>query len=110
MIFPNNNNENDDDDVCPELGLDDRVEYKYVPIGPPPPAPELEEFRKTVNPHGTVPVLEIEGGPTILESSAICLYLADLCGKFAPEPKNRAEYYQWVKCVWFSFLVFYTAK
>ena len=91
MIFTNNNNENDDDAVCPKLGLDDKVEYKYVAIGPPP---ELEEFRKTVNPHGTVPALETEGGRTILESSAICFYLADLCGKLAPEPKNRAEYYQ----------------
>ena len=82
--------------LCPELELDDKVEYKYVPIGPPPPAPEREEYRKTVHLHSTVPALEIEGRPTMLESSAMCLYLADLCGRLAPKPKDRAEYYEWV--------------
>ncbi|XP_076459260.1 uncharacterized protein LOC143292652 [Babylonia areolata] len=78
-----------------ELGIEDSVEYRYVPIGPPPPAPEREEFRRTVHPHGTVPALEVEGRPPLLESGAICLYLADLCGRLAPELSDRAEYYNW---------------
>ncbi|KAK7113017.1 glutathione S-transferase GstA-like [Littorina saxatilis] len=83
--------------IIKELGLDDKVEYKFVPIGAPPPPPEREHYRKTVHPHSTVPALEIEGRPTMLESSAICMYLADLCGRLAPEPKDRAEYYDWIQ-------------
>ncbi|KAK7113012.1 glutathione S-transferase GstA-like [Littorina saxatilis] len=79
-----------------ELGIEEAVEYKYVPIGPPPPASEREEYRKVVHPHGTVPALEVEGRPPVLESAAICMYLADLCGRLAPEPKDRAEYYNWI--------------
>ncbi|KAK7113013.1 hypothetical protein V1264_012380 [Littorina saxatilis] len=78
-----------------ELGLEDHVEHKFVDIEASPPPPEREQFHKTVNPHNTVPALEIEGRPTMLESTAICLYLADLCGRLAPEPKDRAEYYDW---------------
>ena len=78
-----------------ELGIEDNVEYKYVPMAAhSPPPPERLQYAKTVHPHNTVPALEIEGRPPILESAAICLYLADLCGRLAPEPKDRAEYYQ----------------
>eukprot|EP00916_Digyalum_oweni_P014483 GHVL01023746.1.p1 GENE.GHVL01023746.1~~GHVL01023746.1.p1 ORF type:complete len:224 (+),score=15.60 GHVL01023746.1:52-723(+) len=86
--------------IIKELGLDDKVEYKLVPLGGlphPPPSPEREEYRKKVHPHSTVPALEVEGRPTMLESSAICMYLADLCGRLAPEPKDRLEYYDWIQ-------------
>ena len=69
------------------------MEYKYVPMTSPP-GPERLQYAKTVHPHSTVPALEIERRPPILESAAICLYLADLCGRLAPETKDRAEYYQ----------------
>nr|KAG5713914.1 hypothetical protein BaRGS_024541 [Batillaria attramentaria] len=63
-----------------ELGIEESVEYAYVPIPFPrtAPTPEREEYRKKVHPHSTVPALEVEGHPPLLESSAICLYLADL--------------------------------
>ncbi|KAK7507973.1 hypothetical protein BaRGS_00000938 [Batillaria attramentaria] len=81
-----------------ELGIEESVEYAYVPIPFPrtAPTPEREEYRKKVHPHSTVPALEVEGHPPLLESSAICLYLADLCGRLAPEPSDRAEYYNWI--------------
>ncbi|KAK7113014.1 glutathione S-transferase GstA-like [Littorina saxatilis] len=78
-----------------ELGLDDHVEHKFVDIYASPQPAEREHYHKTVHPHNTIPALEIEGGPTMLESTAICLYLADLCGRLAPEPQDRAEYYDW---------------
>ncbi|KAK7507821.1 hypothetical protein BaRGS_00000786 [Batillaria attramentaria] len=79
-----------------ELGIEEIVEYAYLPMNLPKTSPEREEYRKKVHPHNTIPALEVEGHPPILESGAICLYLADLCGRLAPEPKERAEYYHWI--------------
>ncbi|KAK7113016.1 glutathione S-transferase GstA-like isoform X2 [Littorina saxatilis] len=79
-----------------ELGIEDKVEFKYLWLDLGAPGPEREEYRKTVHPHSTIPALEIEGRPNMLESAAMCMYLADLCGRLAPEPKNRSEYYDWI--------------
>jgi glutathione S-transferase len=52
-----------------------------------------------INPLGHVPALE-DGEVRIIESAAICLYLADKYAPqgFAPPPSSplRAEYYQWI--------------
>lgn len=57
------------------------------------------DYQQTVHPHGFVPALEDEG-VTLIESSAICMYLADRYGKgrFAPEPGTieRGKYYEWM--------------
>ncbi|KAK7507825.1 hypothetical protein BaRGS_00000790 [Batillaria attramentaria] len=80
-----------------ELDIEESVEYAYLDMtNVPKQPPEREEYRKKVHPHSTIPALEVEGHPPILESGAICLYLADLCGRLAPEPKDRAEYYNWI--------------
>ena len=34
---------------------------------------------------------------SMLEGAAICMYLADLYGRFLPEPQYKSEYYRWVK-------------
>ena len=56
------------------------------------------EYRQ-INPHGFVPALELDG-QVLLESSAICLFLADrhLDKGLAPvhESPLRAKYYQWM--------------
>jgi glutathione S-transferase len=56
------------------------------------------EYRQ-LNPHGYVPALELDG-QVILESSAICLFLADrhLDKGLAPAHVSplRAKYYQWM--------------
>ena len=51
----------------------------------------LAEYR-CVHPHGTVPCLEIEGRSPILESGAICMYLAHLYGNLGPEMDTAAYY------------------
>lgn len=79
-----------------ELGIEDQLELVTLPMEIQPPPPEREEYRQRVHPHSTVPALEVEGQPPIIESAAICLFLADLCGSLAPELGKRAEYY---KCV-----------
>lgn len=57
------------------------------------------EYQQKVHPHGYVPALEDEG-VVLIESSAICMYLADRYGKggFAPEPGTieRGKYYEWM--------------
>jgi glutathione S-transferase len=59
---------------------------------------ESSEYRR-LNPLGVVPTL-LERGQAMIESGAICLYLADRYGAgkaLAPDPLNplRAEYLQW---------------
>ena len=51
-------------------------------------------YQENVHPLGTVPALEIEGETTMLESGAICMYLAEKYGRMAPEPKDRKDYYE----------------
>ena len=77
-----------------ELGIEDKVEFKYLWIDHGRPSPEREEYRTRVHPNSTIPALEVEGRPTMLESAAMCLYLADLCGRLVPEPRDRVEYYE----------------
>ena len=52
-----------------------------------------------VNPLGHVPAL-VDGDTTVIESAAICMYLADKFPekKLAPPPgtPERAAYYQWI--------------
>ena len=55
---------------------------------------ERKEYQENVHPHGTVPGLVIEGEPTMMESGAICLYLADTYGRLTPDPKDRKDYYE----------------
>lgn len=81
-----------------ELGIEESVEYCFLdlPAALKAPTPEREEYRKRVHPHATIPALEVEGRPPLLESGAMCLFLADLCGKLAPDAKDRSEYYNWI--------------
>jgi glutathione S-transferase len=55
---------------------------------------------QAVHPHGFVPALE-DDGVTLIESSAICMYLADRYGQgkgLAPAPGTieRGKYYEWM--------------
>jgi glutathione S-transferase len=52
---------------------------------------------KARHPHGYVPVL-VDDDLTLIESSAICMYLADKYGKLAPPAGSaeRGKYYQWM--------------
>ena len=52
-----------------------------------------------VHPHGTIPALVLEDGTTLLESAAICLYIAhEFSGKYGPDllpsEDNMAEFYE----------------
>lgn len=57
------------------------------------------DYLDAVHPHGFVPALEVDG-VVLIESSAICMYLADRYGaaRLAPEPGTieRGKYYEWM--------------
>lgn len=57
------------------------------------------DYQQAVHPHGFVPALE-DDGTILIESSAICMYLADRYGegRLAPKPGTieRGKYYEWM--------------
>jgi len=79
-----------------ELGLSDRTTFETINVF-------TGEGRKpeyqAIHPHGYVPSF-VDEGKVLIESSAICMYLADRYGhgKFAPEPGtiDRGRYYEWM--------------
>lgn len=76
-----------------ELGID----YELVRIDLSAREQKADEYLK-VHPHGLVPAL-VDGDQTLIESGAICLYLADKYAdkKLAPATDSplRGLYYQW---------------
>lgn len=46
--------------------------------------------------YGSLPGGVIDDDFTMIESAALCLYLADLYGRLVAEPQHRAEYYSWI--------------
>lgn len=80
-----------------ELHVEDYVEVVSVNIHGAE-AKELMEYRD-IHPHGTLPALVLEDGKVILESSAICLYLAEVFldsngDNLLPEPSYHADYFK----------------
>jgi glutathione S-transferase len=57
------------------------------------------DYQQAVHPHGFVPALE-DDGAVLIESSAICMYLADRYGDGRLAPKvgtiERGKYYEWM--------------
>jgi glutathione S-transferase len=57
------------------------------------------DYQQAVHPHGYVPALE-DDGVVLIESSAICMYLADRYGDGRLAPKvgtvARGKYYEWM--------------
>lgn len=80
-----------------ELGVQGQVTFQAVKLHGSDPR-DLMSYRD-VHPHGTLPSLQLEDGSVLLESSAICLYLAecfvDPSGEnLLPEAKYASEYYK----------------
>ena len=85
--------------VVNELGVNHLVSFEHTKIHGTD-AKDLMAYRD-VHPHGTLPALALEDGSVMLESAAICLYLAecfvDSSGQdLLPLPANAAEYYKYV--------------
>lgn len=80
-----------------ELGK--AAEVEIIPISlHGPEASDLLTYR-AVHPHGTLPALVLRDGAVLLESSAICLYLAEnlTCpdgSTLLPDKQQQAHYYK----------------
>lgn len=86
-----------------ELGKTADVEVVPVSLHGPE-ASDLLTYR-TVHPHGTVPALVLRDGAVLLESSAICLYLAENLtypdgSTLLPDKQQQAHYYKLVVALW----------
>lgn len=80
-----------------ELGVNDYVEFEKVNLHGSD-AQDLMRYRE-VHPHGTLPALKLEDGYVLLESSAICLYLAEVFldpneQSLLPDEEHAAHYYE----------------
>lgn len=60
----------------------------------------LENYRASVHPLGTIPALVLETGEVLVESGAICLYLAEKYGKLRPTGDDVQEKVHFLN--WFS--------
>lgn len=80
-----------------ELGVENQVTFQHVKLHGSD-AKDLMAYRE-VHPHGTLPALMLEDKSVLLESAAICLYLAecflDPSGEnLLPDPEYAAVYYK----------------
>ncbi len=63
----------------------------------------LNDSFRAINPHCTVPVLQLDDGTTLLDSNAICIYLEEkhpepnLMGKDAKEKAVIATWHRWAE-------------
>ena len=80
-----------------ELGVENQVSLEHVKLHGSD-AKDLMAYRE-VHPHGTLPSLMLEDKSVLLESSSICLYLAECFvgpsgESLLPEPEYAALYYK----------------
>jgi glutathione S-transferase len=77
------------------LGIQDSVEIIKIDLQ----SQDVVGYRDTVHPHATLPALQLEDGSVMLESAAICFYLAesflDAEGHdLLPDEEHSAHYYE----------------
>ena len=63
---------------------------------------ETYQYKKTVHPHGTIPAVVTSEGTLMTESAAICLYLAQIYGKYLPDERNEPTYYKYIRFYTFA--------
>lgn len=78
-----------------ELGIQDSVEIVKIDLQ----SQDVVGYRDSVHPHATLPALQLEDGSVLLESAAICLYLAESFLDFRgqdllPDEEYAAHYYE----------------
>jgi len=83
--------------VPAELGAED--DYELVSYNPYAASDaERQWYVDAVHPHGTVPALvdDVRGGSAMLESAAICMYLADRHRRLLPQPDAMSDYLEYI--------------
>ena len=77
-----------------ELGIKD--DFKIIEFNPfSAKEEEMDWYKNEVNPHGLVPSMVLPDGTHMVESAAICMYIADKYGKMLPEPDKEPVYYRY---------------
>jgi len=80
--------------VFTELGAEE--DFEFVSYNPYQASEdERQWYVDCVHPHGTVPAMvedEDGGGRVMLESAAICMYLAERYGCLLPQPDMMSDY------------------
>ncbi|XP_061182274.1 uncharacterized protein LOC133190598 [Saccostrea echinata] len=74
-----------------ELGATDDVQFQLYNSRDTDKS-NIDHYRSNIHHLGTVPALEIEGKEPLIESGAICMYLADLYQKLQPEKDRKMDY------------------
>lgn len=77
----------------PELSATKDVHFELFDTRDPDES-KVKHYKNTVHPLGTVPALEIVGREPLIESGAICMYLAELYQKLLPKKDNIADYFK----------------
>ena len=54
----------------------------------------MPDYPEDFDQSGMLPALVVNDDFTMIEGTAICLYLADLYKQFLPDQENKAEYYR----------------
>ena len=77
-----------------ELSVEDSVEVEKIDLQ----SKDVVWYR-SVHPHATLPALKLEDGSSLLESAAICMYLADSFldpegHDLLPDEEDKAYYYE----------------
>ena len=80
-----------------ELGAGEYVKFQSIALHGSD-AEDLMAYRE-VHPHGTLPALKLEDGTVLLESAAICFYLAEVFldpngQSLLPDAEHTSEYYK----------------
>ncbi len=70
-------------------------DFEIIEYNPHEASPEEKENYQSVNPHGSIPVLLTSEGDVVLESAAICLYLAKLYRQLLPDERNEGNYFRY---------------
>ena len=87
--------------LIPEMdALDDFEIIEYDPYSAT--SQERKHYKDKVHPHGQVPAMVTSDGDIMIESAAICLYLAQLYGQCLPDEQNEANYFRFDVTIYFS--------
>ena len=72
-------------------------DFEIIEHNPHTASPEERyRYKQNIHPHGSIPAMITSEGEVMLESAAICLYLAKIYGMCLPDEQNEAVYYKYV--------------
>lgn len=81
--------------IIEEMGVQE--DFEIVPYNPyHVSASQKQWYMENCHPQGLVPSMILKDGTVMIESAAICLYLADLYQQCLPEPDEKPSFYSMI--------------